>query len=223
MQLTHRGSVTAGHTAGERWGAQGWGSTQRRGSACAQPERTQLPGPNPLLCQTSSGLLGGATAFGLESGSRPPSGHSYEWVPSLGSASAFSPGTGGPSPCLATRVRGFWGCPASLPACLPFQAGHQAELLHVAGKFLELLEAKASTGPGPPARCWRACTSASPGGGLLQTFCSVLSLQHPPAINLTRVWAFLWGFLANLSHKMHLTAALHRALGQLGLTWGAPC
>lgn len=47
------------------WGAQGWGSTQRRSSACAQPERTQLPGPNPLLSQTSSGLLGGATAFGL--------------------------------------------------------------------------------------------------------------------------------------------------------------
>ena len=130
---------------------------------------------------------------------------------------------GGPSPCLATWARGFWGFPASLPACLPFQAGHQAELLHVAGQFPELLEARASVGQGPPACCWRARTSASPGGGLLQTFCSVLSLQHPPASSLTRVWAFLWGLLANLSHKMRLTAAPHRGLGQLGLTWAAPC
>lgn len=42
--------------------------------------------------------------------------------------------------------------------------------------------------------------------------------QHPSVIQI--LGHFLWGFLATLSHKTCLIAALQRA-GQLGLVWGA--
>ena len=115
VQLTHRGSVTAGHTAGKR-----------RGGAPPNDAAPHAPSLSAHSCldPTCSSARHAAGCWGEPQ----PSALSWaavhflaagrEWVPSLGSASGFSPGSGGTLTLprdMGARILGL----SCQPPCVP--------------------------------------------------------------------------------------------------------